>query len=402
MSSALKILQMVHTLDPSVGGVAAAVLTLSHGLVRRGHKIDIVALDDPAAPWLADVDLTVHALGHGLTSYRYSSKLLPWLRQHGGNYDCVIVNGLWQYLSFAAWRRFARSPVLYYVFPHGMLDPWFKETFPLKHLKKWLYWPWADYRVLRDAAAVVFTSEEERLQARKSFWLYRCREKVSPLGVETPPAISSQAKEEFLARYPALRNTRMFLFLGRLHPKKGCDILIDAFSRVVVDRQNPISLVLAGPDQIGWEADLRRRAAQLKSETPVVFTGMLQGAMKQGAFANADAFILPSHQENFGMSVVEALAWGLPVLISNRVNIWREIDMDRAGYVEPDNLEGTVRLIKRWIATSPAERETMRVNARNCFARRFEIGKAVDSLLQILSASRTDSSRGESEARIAR
>jgi glycosyltransferase involved in cell wall biosynthesis len=388
LSSALKILQMVHTLDPSVGGVAAAVLTLSRGLARRGHKIDIVVLDDPSAPWLADVGLTVHPLGHGLTSYRYSGKLLPWLRQHDGDYDCVVVNGLWQYLSFAAWRRFSGSSIPYYVFPHGMLDPWFKETFPLKHLKKWLYWPWADYRVLRDATAVIFTSEEERLQARKSFWLYRCREKVSPLGVEALATVSSQAREEFLARYPALRNARILLFLGRLHPKKGCDILIDALSRVV-DPQNPISLVLAGPDQIGWEAELRTQVARLNLESHVVFTGMLQGAMKQGAFASADAFILASHQENFGMSVVEALAGGLPVLISNRVNIWREIDMDRAGYVEPDNLEGTVRLIKRWIATSPAERETMRANARQCFARRFEIGKAVDSLLQILRETRT-------------
>ena len=368
--------------------MAAAVLTLSRGLARRGHKIDIVVLDDPSARWLADVDLTVHPLGHGLTSYRYSGKLLPWLRQHDGDYDCVVVNGLWQYLSFAAWRRFSGSSIPYYVFPHGMLDPWFKETFPLKHLKKWLYWPWADYRVLRDATAVIFTSEEERLQARKSFWLYRCREKVSPLGVEALATVSSQAREEFLARYPALRNARILLFLGRLHPKKGCDILIDALSRVV-DPQNPISLVLAGPDQIGWEAELRTQVARLNLESHVVFTGMLQGAMKQGAFASADAFILASHQENFGMSVVEALAGGLPVLISNRVNIWREIDMDRAGYVEPDNLEGTVRLIKRWIATSPAERETMRANARQCFARRFEIGKAVDSLLQILRETRT-------------
>ena len=368
--------------------MAAAVLTLSRGLARRGHKIDIVVLDDPSAPWLADVGLTVHALGHGLTSYRYSGKLLPWLRQHDGDYDCVVVNGLWQYLSFAAWRRFSGSSIPYYVFPHGMLDPWFKETFPLKHLKKWLYWPWADYRVLRDATAVIFTSEEERLQARKSFWLYRCREKVSPLGVEALATVSSQAREEFLARYPALRNARILLFLGRLHPKKGCDILIDALSRVV-DPQNPISLVLAGPDQIGWEAELRTQVARLNLESHVVFTGMLQGAMKQGAFASADAFILASHQENFGMSVVEALAGGLPVLISNRVNIWREIDMDRAGYVEPDNLEGTVRLIKRWIATSPEERNAMRTNARQCFEKHFEIEKAVESLVQILDEPRT-------------
>ncbi len=382
MFSALKILQLVHALDPSVGGVAASVLALSRGLARRGHKLDIVVLDDSASPWLADIALPIHALGAGLTSYRYSSKLLPWLKKQGGDYDRVIVNGIWQYLSFAAWRRYAGSSIPYYVFPHGMLDPWFKETFPLKHLKKWLYWPWAEYRVLRNAAAVIFTSEEERSQARKSFWLYRCREKVSPLGVEAPP-ISSNAKSEFLSRYPQLQNTRIFLFLGRLHPKKGCDMLLEAFAQM---RSNDsISLILAGPDQVGWESDLRRQVTRLNLTNRVVFTGMLEGSMKQGAFANAEAFVLPSHQENFGISVVEALAARVPVLISNRVNIWREIEADRAGYVESDDLAGTTRLLQRWIGTAPAEREMVRENARRCFEQRFEIDRAVESLLQILN-----------------
>ncbi len=382
MFSALKILQLVHTLDPSVGGVAAAVLALSRGLARRGHKLDIVVLDDSASPWLVDIALPIHALGAGLTSYRYSSKLLPWLKKQGRDYDRVIVNGIWQYLSFAAWRRYAGSSIPYYVFPHGMLDPWFKETFPLKHLKKWLYWPWAEYRVLRDAAAVIFTSEEERSQARKSFWLYRYREKVSPLGVEAPP-ISSNAKLEFLSRYPQLQNARIFLFLGRLHPKKGCDMLLEAFAQM---RSNDsISLILAGPDQVGWESDLRRQVTRLNLTNRVVFTGMLEGSMKQGAFANAEAFVLPSHQENFGISVVEALAASVPVLISNRVNIWREIEADRAGYVESDDLAGTTRLLQRWMDTPPAEREMVRQNARRCFEQRFEIDRAVDSLLQILN-----------------
>ena len=381
----------MHTLHPSVGGVAAAVLALSRGLARRGHKLDVVVLDEPdVVAAVADRgpadNITMHALGSGLTNYRYSHTLWPWLRQHGGDYDHVIVNGIWQYLSFAAWRRYAGSSVPYYVFPHGMLDPWFKETFPLKHLKKWLYWPWAEYRVLRDAAAVIFTSEEERFQARKSFWLYRCREKVSPLGVEAPP-ISSNAKSEFLSRYPQLQNSRNFLFLGRLHPKKGCDMLLEAFARF---RSNDsISLILAGPDQVGWESDLRRQVTRLNLTNRVVFTGMLEGSMKQGAFANAEAFVLPSHQENFGISVVEALAVSVPVLISNRINIWREIEADRAGYVESDDLAGTTRLLQRWIDTAPAEREMIRQNARRCFEQRFEINRAVDSLLQILNETLT-------------
>ena len=380
LSSPLKILQLVHTLDPSVGGVAAAVLALSRGIAQRGHKIDMVVLDNKSQT-PSPSDLTIHALGAGVGSYRYSDALAPWLRQHGGDYARVVVNGLWQYLSFAAWKRYAGSDIPYYVFPHGMLDPWFKKTFPLKHLKKWIYWPWAEYRVLRDAAAVIFTAEEERLLARKSFWLYRAREKVSPLGIEAP-SIPPNAKSDFLARYPQLQNTRNFLFLGRLHPKKGCDILLDAFARI---RDRSTSLILAGPDQIGWEAELRRQIARLNIGDRVVFTGMLQSALKQGAFASADAFVLPSHQENFGISVVEALAVGVPVLISSRVNIWREVEADRAGYVDSDDVEGATRLLQRWIDAPPTEREAMRQKARQCFARRFEINRAVDSLLQILN-----------------
>ncbi len=382
MSSALKILQLVHTLDPSVGGVAAAVVSLSRGMAGRGHKVDIVVLDDPTAPWLVDIGLPVRALGVGLTSYRYSSKLLPWLKENGGDYDRVIVNGIWQYLSFAAWRRYAGSATPYFVFPHGMLDPWFKEAFPLKHLKKWLYWPWADYRVLRDAAAVIFTSEEERLLARKSFWLYRARERVSPLGVESSIPASPQSRESFFVRFPQLRDKRILLFLGRLHPKKGCDILIDAFGQIA---DESISLVLAGPDQVGWQVELQRRVDGLSLGSRVVFAGMLEGEMKRAALAVADAFVLPSHQENFGMAVVEALAIGLPVLISNRINIWREVDQDGAGYVECDDFSGTVRLLNRWIAAPQNVRDGMRANARRCFEQRFELNKAVDSLLQILN-----------------
>jgi glycosyltransferase involved in cell wall biosynthesis len=376
----MKILQLVQTLDPGAGGVARAVATLSHALVRLGHEVEIVVLDRPSASWLEKLQLCVHPLGAGLTSYRYSKELLRWLREHGGNYDCAIVHGIWQYLSFAAWRRYAGTTIPYYVFPHGMLDPWFKRTFPLKHLKKWLYWPWAEYRVLRDARAVIFTSEEERREARKSFWLYRARETVLPLGVEAPSA--SDGKNVFLQNFPALRDKKILLFLGRLHPKKGCDLLIEAFSRVA---NSEWSLVLAGPDQIGWEKQLRTRAAA--RDRQIVFAGMLEGEMKRGAFVAANAFILPSHQENFGMSVVEALSFGLPVLISNRVNIWREIEADGAGYVEDDDLRGTIRLIECWFGTNEPARTKMRENAYKCFRSHFEINRTAESLVRLLQQS---------------
>jgi glycosyltransferase involved in cell wall biosynthesis len=148
------------------------------------------------------------------------------MRQHHKQFDAVIVHGIWQYSSFGVWRALAGTDTPYFVFPHGMLDPWFKRTYPLKHLKKLLYWPWAEYRVLRDAAAVLFTSEEERRLARESFALYRCREVVVNFGTAAPENLE-RAREVFFGTHPQLRNRRFLLFLGRLHVKKGCDLLIN-------------------------------------------------------------------------------------------------------------------------------------------------------------------------------
>lgn len=379
----MKILQMVHTLDTRTGGVAQATILLSNEMARQGHEVEITTLDPAGSEALKATKLPVYAVGRSAHGYGYAPKLLPWLQRHGRNYDCVIVNGCWQYSGFAAWRRFHDSPIPYYVFPHGMLDPWFKRTYPLKHLKKWAYWPWGEYRILRDARGVIFTSEAELLQARESFWLYDVRERIAPLGLDVPAVVS---RDDFFARFPELKDKRIVLFLGRLHVKKGPDILIDAFARALPD-DSSVVLVIAGPDQDGFEKKLRARAQRAGVADRVVFTGMLGGAVKWGALRAAEVFALPSHQENFALAVAEALACGTPVLISNAINIWREVQEDRAGFVDDDDLAGTERLLRRWFTADEAERTAMRRAAANCFAKRFEIGRAAASLLGILSES---------------
>lgn len=388
----MKLLRSIHTVNPALGGPIESVRQSSVALSRRGHAAEIISLDAPDDPWVRDSPVPVHALGTGHGGYGYSSRFSNWIKERRSDYDAVIVHGLWLYNSFGVWRALAGTNTPYFVFPHGMLDPWFKRTYPLKHFKKLLYWPWAEYRVLRDAAAVLFTSEEERRLARESFSLYRCHEAVVNYGTAAPEVDLETARQDFFEAYPALRRQPFFLFLGRLHEKKGCDLLIEAFGalRSSPGAVSPMHLVLAGPCA---DEDYLRHLKQLAAKATnddgsIIFTGMLSGARKWGAFAAAETFVLPSHQENFGIAVAEALACGTPALISNQVNIWREIETARAGYVEKDDLGGTTRLLERWIATPPAEREMMRVNARECFSRSFEINRAVDSLLRVLTAPR--------------
>ena len=381
----MKILRSSHTVNPARGGPIESITQSSAALQRRGHEIEIISLDAPNDPWVRAAPFTVHALGPGRSSYGYAPRFTSWIKEHRAEFDTVIVHGLWQYSSFGVWRALAGTGTPYFVFPHGMLDPWFKRTYPAKHFKKLLYWPWAEYRVLRDAAAVLFTSEEERRLARESFALYRAREVVVNYGTSAPTNLE-HARDIFSAAHPQLNGRPFFLFLGRLHEKKGCDLLIKAF--VTQRKANPefnFSLVMAGPCRDPEYLNHLRVLAKDAGDS-ILFPGMLTGDTKWGALSAAEAFILPSHQENFGIAVVEALACGTPVLISNKINIWREIEGDGAGLVENDDLPGTARLLTRWLATDGTARAAMRSSARKSFVTRFEIERATDSLLAVITA----------------
>lgn len=381
--SSMKILRIISSVNPKVGGPVEGIRQITPSLTRLGHITEVVSLDDPAAPWLADFPTPVHALGPGRTGYRFSPRLAPWLRANAARYDVVIVHGLWQHGSFGAWQALRGSETPYFVYTHGMLDPWFNRTYPLKHLKKSLYWPWAERRVLRDARAVLFTSEEERRLARQSFPGYKCREQVMSYGTSSPPGDPQALRRRFFKRHPDLEGRRLLLFLSRIHPKKGCDILLKAFAGVA---EADLRLVMAGPSEPTLQAELERQAEALGLAGRVTWTGMLSGDDKWGAFYAADAFVLPSHQENFGIAVAEALACGLPVLISDKINIWREIVEDGAGLVAGDTEAGTVRLLRDWLALTPDAAQKMREQARSCFLARFEIEAAAESLVQALDA----------------
>jgi glycosyltransferase involved in cell wall biosynthesis len=383
----LKILHVIPSVDPEVGGPAEGLRQWGTKAATLGSSVEVVTLDAPGLPFLASFPLKHHALGPSKGHYRYNDKLVPWLKANVASYDGVIVNGIWQYHSFGVWRALRASDKPYYVFTHGMLDPWFRRYYPLKHAKKWLYWPWADYRVLRDARAVLFTSEEERLQARRSFWLYRARERVVAYGTSAPPEDGRPSVEAFYGKFPNLRNTRYLLFLGRIHEKKGCDLLIRAFAEEA--RHDPdLHLVMAGPDQTGWATVLQESARQAGIGERITWLGMVRGELKWGALRACEAFVLPSHQENFGIAVVEALACGKPVLISNKVNIWREIEADSAGIVADDTREGVRQLLAAWRAVPAATRQTMCHNAARCFQRRFTVAAMADSLLSLVRENR--------------
>ena len=157
-------------------------------------------------------------------------------------------------------------------------------------------------------------------------------------------------------------------------------MLIDAF--LAVAAQHPeMDLVMAGPDA-GMRSGLEARVRQAGLSHRVHWPGLITGDAKWGAFYAGEAFLLPSHQENFGIAVAEALACSRPVLISDQVNIWPEIEADNAGLVAPDTVEGTRQLLERWLALTPEEQAQRRTSARACFEARYNLDQNVVELVR--------------------
>lgn len=396
MSHSLRILNIIRSVNPVQGGPSEGLRHCVAATRALGHQQDVLTLDAPGDPWVAPYPATTHAVGPTRNGYGHTPRLTPWLREHAKAYDAVIVHGLWQYQGLATRLTLRGSGVPYFVYPHGMLDPWFKRQYPLKHAKKWLYWAAAERAVLRDAAAVLFTTQEEARLAPQSFPNFCGRGEVLGYGLVLDELARQAAAEDFLLRFPALRGQRLLLFLGRLHAKKGCDLLIEAFGAVAASTTvDPrLHLVLAGPDSEGLQSQLTQIAQRAGIGNRVTFTGMLTGAVKWGALRAAEVFVLPSHQENFGIAVAEALAMGVPTLLSDKVNIWREVVASGAGFAAADTLQGTTALLQRWLTLPGAGQAQMREAAPACFERHFHMQAAARRLVQLIKAQPTRRTTG--------
>ncbi len=376
---AVRILHLIASLDLHGGGPAEVVRLQGKAQAAMGHCVEAASADGEAVD-VSSFSFPVHRLGPG-NGYAYSRRLAKWLKQNRSRFDVVLVHGLWQYPQQAAYTLL-RGHVPYFVYTHGMLDPWFNQSFRMKHMKKLIYWHCIGRRALDAAAAVLFTTDEELLRSSRSFFPYHWQAIVSPLGVEGPQ--SSVDATEMYAKWPQLRDREYLLFFGRLHVKKGCDLLLKAFARS--EAHTGRILVMAGPGELSYEQELQKLATSLGISKRVVWAGMVQGEQKWAMLQQADAFILPSHQENFAMAAVEAMCCGTPVLLSEQVQIQRDVVREGAGFAEPDTLEGTTRLLNRWRMLSDQDRTAMRLSARKAYTALYTVDSATAHLMQQMAA----------------
>ncbi|WP_432708690.1 glycosyltransferase [Pedobacter sp.] len=392
----MKILHVIPTIDPKQGGMAQALKTMTVGPTVQHVENEVVCLDDPTKDFWLDTNVAVHSLGIATGRWNFNKQLIPWLLVNLIRFDVVIVHGLWVYPGVAVRKALVlllengiQVPKLF-VMPHGMLDPYFQfaPDRKLKAIRNTIYWKLVEHKLIERAEGLLFTCQEELALSQIPFKPYKPKLNfVVGLGVESPPSFSKEMRESFEKKSPGLNGSPYLLFLSRIHKKKGVDLLILAYAKALREDGNLPKLVIAGP---GLDTPYGRKMQHLVISdqllrNAVVFSGMLTGDAKWGAFYGCEAFILPSHQENFGIAVVEALGCGKPVLISNQINIWKEINQAGACYVAENTIEGTSILLKLWSRASPQQKFVMSRNALHAFQKNFSTTQASKMLYNAIN-----------------
>lgn len=329
----MRVLHVIPSVAESSGGPATAILPMCRALMWHGFEVLLVTTDSD----LREADLPDGPVAEykGVPamffpsqlgqSFKYSRPLASWLSANIHHFGLVHIHAVFNHSSVAASNRCRKAGVPYIVRPLGTLEPWSMKQ---KSLRKRLFWQVSGRAMLQGAAAVQYTTEAEKLSTEGLLGLSGGR--VVALGIEPAKATTNGLAHHF----PALADEPYVLVLSRLHPKKGLDVLIDAFLALLQIRQFATwRLVIAGAGPADYVSQLKRKAAGHPHRDSIVFTGWLDGEKKAAVLNHASLLCLPSYQENFGLCVMESLSHSVPVLVSPQVNLAAEISAANAGWI---------------------------------------------------------------------
>jgi len=349
----MRVLHVISGLDVPTGGPGAALVGLGGAQAQAGLEVSVVTTypagaDPSPGEVLRGHGVKVHTIGPAHWPLQRHREIGPRLEELLGSSDVVHIHALWEEIQHQAAVRAGRRGVPYLITPHGMLDPW---SLSQGRLKKQLYMALRMRRDLNGAAAIHYTADAER-------------DLAAPLGLRAPSLVEVNgvdltefevlpAKGEFRKLHPRIGQRPMVLFLSRIHLKKGLDLLVPSFAKV---KTPGAILVIAGADYWGYGDVIKGLVKEHGIEDRVIFAGKLPAEVRVAAFRDADLFTLPSYQENFGIAVAEALAAGTPVVISDQVNIHRQISEGAVGGVVPRDVDRLANEIDRWLQDEPMRR----------------------------------------------
>jgi glycosyltransferase involved in cell wall biosynthesis len=354
------------------------------GLTAAGIEVDVATTDDdddrrtsvPLEQPTRRAGGTFYYFPRQARFYTLSLPLRRWLRKHARDYSVVHTHAAFSFAGTVAARAARRAGRPYIVRPLGTLAPYGLRQHPIL---KQVSLSMIERRLLDRAAAIQCTSklEAEEIRRLNPNWYTR----VIPLGVDLSTYTTHHHRDWIQQRAPQLTDRKILLFLSRIHPKKGIKLLLQALA-TARKREPAIALVIAGTGQTDYVTALQDEARMLQLQDDIFWAGQLDEREKREALAAADALVLPSQAENFGMAVVEALACGLPVIISDQVGIHHEIQEAGAGVVVPlDRGHWSAAMVS--LLQDNDARERMRTRARELAVREYSADNMTARLIYL-------------------
>jgi glycosyltransferase involved in cell wall biosynthesis len=371
----MRVLHVIPAIAAAYGGPSKVVLDTCKALRAKGVEAEIATTNadldgnlpiPKESPTLIEGVPVYFFERKGLSRYKFSFGLTKWISRNVAKYDLLHVHAVFSYSTAVAAFFARRHRIPYVMLPHGMLAPWPMRN---KRLRKMIYFKLIEENNLERAAAIHFTAEEEmRISVRRGDSNF-----VLPYIVD----LSDEGNVIQSTGGSILR----VLYLSRFDPKKGIEILIGALSRLVGDGVQ-CELILAGDGEPEFAEKIKQMVQTHGLSSITRFTGFVEGAEKSKLLRSANLFVLPSYGENFGIAVTEAMAAGLPVVISDRVNIHNEIRDAGAGVVVSPTVEALYRAM-RMLASDSTLRKEMGLRGRNFVATRFSVATTTRETLQI-------------------
>ena len=317
----------VHSLNKALvkKGVNVSVYTTNVGLKGRMQANQEVNIDGVKITYF---DFLRPFEFVGRTGWQISLTMTKALKENLKKFDVTHIHAVWNYSTGVTAHYCRKVGKPYIITPRGTIYPY---TLGNRAWKKLPYFKLIAKRDLQSASAIHYTTEDE-LEKCHSFLGFQNKAVVVPNGVDLAEFNDLPSREMLKDRYPELSNKKIILFLGRINWKKGLDILVQSFGMLKREK-NDLHLLIVGNDENCYESKVRKWIKEEGLIDNVTFTGLLTGHEKLEAYAGSDVFVLPSYSENFGMSVIEAMACGLPVIISDQVGLYKEVEKAKAGVV---------------------------------------------------------------------